>query len=122
MAQGTGTATIQFDATVVTVEKATILRMPTEASKQLRSRGQVAVRGTVNGQKFETVVEPDGVFGHWIRIDGKLQRAAGLTVGDTATVGIEPTKEWPEPAVPKDLQDALKVAPQKIQELWTDIT
>jgi uncharacterized protein YdeI (YjbR/CyaY-like superfamily) len=122
MAQGTGTATIQFDATLVTVEKVAILRMPTGASKKLPSRGQVAVRGTVNGQKFQTVVEPDGVFGHWIRIDAKLQRAAGLSVGDTATVDIEPTKEWPEPSVPKDLQIALKAAPQTIQAMWADIT
>jgi uncharacterized protein YdeI (YjbR/CyaY-like superfamily) len=57
-----------------------------------------------------------------MRIDGQLQRIAGLTAGDAATLTIEPLKEWPEPNVPGDLDGALASAPQKIQDLWADIT
>ena len=60
--------------------------------------------------------------GHWIRVDRSLQRTAGLKAGDTATVAIEPTKDWPEPDVPRDLQAALDAAPQKIKRLWQEIT
>ena len=61
------------------------------------SRGQVAVQATVNGRAFQTVVEPDGEFGHWARFDAKQQRAAALRAGDTAEVELVPLEDWPEP-------------------------
>ena len=66
--------------------------------------------------------EPDGNFGHWMRIDRELQQTAALGAGDTATLEIESLKDWPEPTVPQDLSTALAAAPQKIQDLWKDIT
>lgn len=113
---------VGFDATLSSIDQFTILRLPERASKKLPSRGQVAVRGTINGHEFQTVLEPDGYFGHWVRIDPKLQRAARLSAGDTASVEIEPIKDWPEPEVPQDLRRALAGAPKSIQGLWNDIT
>jgi uncharacterized protein YdeI (YjbR/CyaY-like superfamily) len=115
-------ATIRFNATVRMVNGQTILELPEQASKKLPSRGQVAVHGTINGHTFQTVLEPDGEFGHWIRVDSGLQKATGLSSGDTATVQVEPTKEWPEPGVPRDLRRALSDAPRSIRDLWTAIT
>src|SRR5207248_5826678 len=106
--------TIRFDATLYTIENWTILRLPEKASGKLPSRGQVAVHGTVNGHGFQTVLEPDGNSGHWIRIDGKLRDTTALRAGDTATLEIEPLKDWPEPKVPHDLEIALAAAPQNI--------
>jgi hypothetical protein len=120
MAQSTA-PTIRFTATLSTIDTSTILRLPPDASKKLPSRGQVAVQGTINGQEFRTVVEPDGNRGHWIKVDKKLQRAAQIKAGG-ATLDIKSTQEWPEPTVPQDLDDALAAAPQKIQEMWNDIT
>jgi len=122
MSQRTAVPTIRFDATLHTIDTRTILRLPEKASGKLPSRGQVAVQGTINGHGFQTVLEPDGRFGHWMRIDGKLQQTAALGVGDTATLEIEPLKDWPEPTVPQDLKKALAGAPQKIQDLWRGIT
>jgi hypothetical protein len=122
MGQRSGAAPIRFDATLSTIDKWTILRMPEKASGKLPSRGQVAVQGTINGHGFKTVLEPDGNSGHWMRIDGKLQRTTRLGAGDTATLEIEAVKEWPEPNVPPDLETALAAAPQKIQDLWKGIT
>ena len=82
----------------------------------------MAVRGTINGHGFQTVLEPDGSFGHWMRLEGELQRTAALSAGDTATVEVEPLKDWPEPSVPRDLEAALAAAPQTIRDLWRDIT
>ena len=113
---------IVFDAPVSAVDKWTILRLPQKASKQLPSRGQVAVSGTVNGHPFQTVVEPDGRFGHWIKIDAKLQGVAALETGATATIEIAPIKEWPEPSVPADLGTALSASPPAIRRLWNEIT
>jgi Bacteriocin-protection, YdeI or OmpD-Associated/Domain of unknown function (DUF1905) len=99
-----------------------VLRLPETASKELPSRGQVAVRGTLNGVEFQTVLEPDGTSGHWMRLDETLQHAAGIGVGDRATLDIEVTKNWPEPSVPQDLATALVAAPQNIRNLWNEIT
>src|ERR1700722_1061540 len=122
MSQRTGGPTIRFDATLYTIATRTILRLPEKASGKLPSRGQVAVQGTINGHVFQTVLEPDGSFGHWMVIDAKLQKTAALTAGDTAALEIESRKDWPEPNVPQDLETALATAPQKIQDLWRDIT
>jgi hypothetical protein len=122
MSQRKGVPTIRFDATLYTMDEWTILRLPEKASEKLPSRGQVAVQGTINGHAFQTVLEPDGYFGHWMRIDEKQQQTAAISAGDTATLEIEPLKDWPEPNVPQDFETALAAAPQKIQGLWRDIT
>ena len=102
MSQRTGVPTIRFDATLYTIDKWTILRLPEKASEKLPSRGQVAVQGTINGYRFQAVLEADGYFGHWMRIDEKQQRAAAVSAGDTATLAIEPLKDWPEPNAPRE--------------------
>jgi hypothetical protein len=116
------TPTIRFDATLYTLDGRTILRLPEKASGKLPSRGQVAVQGTINGHGFHTVLEPDGSYGHWMVVDGKLRQTAALSAGDTATLEVESRKDWPEPAVPQDLETALATAPWKIQDLWKEIT
>jgi hypothetical protein len=112
MTRRTEEATIQFDATLSTIDTSTILRLPETASTHLPSRGQVAVRGTINGVHFQTVLEPEGTSGDWIRgVADDLRLAAGISAGDTATLDIVVNKEWPEPSVPRDLTTALAVAP-----------
>jgi hypothetical protein len=122
MSQRKGVPTMRFDATLETIDERTILRLPEKASAKLPSRGQVAVQGTINSHAFQTVLEPDGNSVHWMRIDGKLQRTASVSAGDTPTLEIKPLEVWPEPNVPPDLGEALAAAPQKIQDLWKAIT
>jgi hypothetical protein len=120
--QRTAGAAIRFDATLSAIGRSAVVRLPETASRDLPSRGQVAVHGTINGAGFQTVLEPDGNSGHWMRVDDTLQQAAGIGVGDTAAFEIEVAKDWPEPGVPGDLAAALASAPQKIQKLWNEIT
>jgi Domain of unknown function (DUF1905)/Bacteriocin-protection, YdeI or OmpD-Associated len=115
-------AAVRFDATLSAIGTSAVARLPETASKNLPSRGQVAVQGTINGAEFQTVLEPDGSRGHWMRVDDTLQHAAGISPGDTATFEIKVIKDWPEPRVPQDLATALAAAPQKIQTLWDEIT
>lgn len=112
---------INFKAKVYTVNKWIIVKLPQAARLQLPSRGQVMVKGTLNGAAFQTALEPDGDGGHWLAVDNGLQQAANVRVGDTVTLAIESTKDWPEPAIPLDIRAALDVSPD-IQKLWRDIT
>jgi hypothetical protein len=74
------------------------------------------------GHELQTVVEPDGFRGHWIRVPPELSQSADLVVGHRVSVAIEPTSDWPEPDVPLDLETALEAAPVEVQERWRDIT
>ena len=127
MAEGTsarkasGTPMIRFEAQVQRAGDSTILRLPDEASAKLPSRGQVAVKGVMNGHAFQAVLEPDGRRGHWLKVDKKLQRALAASEGDTVALKVEPTKDWPEPDMPEDFQTALADAPD-ISGLWKSIT
>jgi len=114
-------ATIRFDTTLCTIHSWTILLLPKSASEQLNSRGQVMVTGTINGFKFQTALEPDGRGSHWFRVDKNLQKSAGIAAGDTVTVELEATKQWPEPDIPADWQAALD-ADTKVRERWQSVT
>jgi Domain of unknown function (DUF1905) len=116
VSQRTEAAAVHFDATLSTIGTSTVVRLPETASANLPSRGQVAVHGTINGVEFRTVLEPDGNSGHWMRVDDTLQHAAGISAGDTATLGIEVTKDWPEPGVPQDLATALAAATSQLAD------
>lgn len=112
---------IHFEAKVVKIGSYTLVRLPQSASDKLPSRGMVMVEGTINDFGFQDALEPDGKKGHWLRIDTGLLKHVGAQVGDTVVLAIEPSKEWPEPAVPTDLAQAL-AADQQARNVWTDIT
>jgi hypothetical protein len=113
---------IAFAARLDTIGSSTVVRLPKAASARMPSRGQVAVQVSINGHEFQTVLEPDGLKGHWMRVDQELQHAADTGAGDMVSFAIEATRDWPEPDVPPDLATALAAAPEKIRDMWTDIT
>lgn len=115
-------STIRFEAAPYKLDKWIILRLPEVESEKLPSRGQVAVAGKINGHEFCAVLEPDGYWGHWMRVEEVLQQAANVHTGDTAVLEMTPTKDWPEPEVPRDFASALAAAPEKIRTMWEDIT
>ena len=98
-----------------------ILRLPQAASSKLPSRGMSIVEGTLNGRAFQAPLEPDGIGSHWFRVSNTLLRAAGVEVGDSVSVAVEPMALWPEPKVPADLAEALASDPEA-RRLWMDIT
>jgi hypothetical protein len=119
--KASGASTIRFEAPVQVTGDSTILRLPDDASAKLPSRGQVAVTGVANGQAFQTVLEPDGKRGHWLKVDEELRQALAASEGETVAVEVEPAKDWPEPDMPKDFQTALADAPD-ITQVWKNIT
>ena len=108
---------VRFRGDPYAIDRPAILRSPEKASNQPPSRGQVAVQAAVNGHACQTVAEPDGESGHWVRIGAKQQLAAALRPGDTAGVDLVPLKDWRSQRCHADLQAALAAAPDRIQEL-----
>ncbi len=114
-------STIHFEAKLFKIGSWTLLRLPNEASAKLPSRGMTMVEGTINDFHFQTELEPDGKGSHWFRVDKSILEATGVDAGDTVTLSVESTKEWPEPDIPEDLETALAADP-KAHTLWMSIT
>ena len=112
---------IRFETTPLKIGDWTILRLPESASARLPSRGMTLVEGTINGFRSKIVLEPDGKGSHWFRADAGLRKAVGIDTGGTVMMAIEPSKEWPEPEVPADVDKALASDPQA-NTLWVNIT
>lgn len=115
------TTTIEFSTRLEVINDRRLLRLPGEASAQLPSRGQVAARAQANGSDFTTVIEPDGMRGHWIDVRDELAPQLHAEEGETVTVSLTPTQEWPETAIPEDFGAALDAAPE-LTEVWTGLT
>lgn len=114
-------AALSFRAEPVKIGTWTIIRLPKSISSKLPSRGMAMVRGTINGFRFRSALEPDGRGSHWLKIDKTMREASGAEVGHDVTLEIEPIKEWPEPRVPADLRRVLEID-AKARNLWMDIT
>ncbi len=116
---------ISFRTSPQEIEGHLVARLPKESSAALPSRGQVAVTGTIDGKSFSTVLEPDGEKGHWMDL-GTVQPSRFTdirrnSIPEDLEVNLRPVKEWPEPVVPADLQEALDKAPD-VEEVWKSIT
>lgn len=121
MATKTAAKPITGRGRIQSIEHRLLMQLPDDASRDLPSRGQVAVHAVLNGHAFTTVLESDGNKGHWLAIDGDLAESAHAQPGETASFEFTPTKAWPEPNVPSDLQEALDAEPATAQP-WADIT
>lgn len=100
----------------------TFVLLPKAASAKLPTRGQTPIEGTINGVAFETLAEPDGQKGHWLRIERKLSQKADAHAGDEVTIEVAPGSDDMEPNMPADLKKALAAAAGKAKTLWSDIT
>lgn len=112
---------ISFTAKLYTINDWVILQLPKSASEKLPSRGQVMITGTLNGQPFETPLEPDGKGSHWVHIEPKMLKSFGLASGDTVNMRITPIKTWPEPEIPADLRQAIENDPEAYA-VWKQAT
>ena len=84
---------IHFESKVHEIRERLIVRLPDEASAELPSRGQVSVTGRINGHTFDTVLEPDGIRGHWLPLEKKMAQSLSVHDGDAIKLEIEVTKE-----------------------------
>lgn len=114
-------STIHFKAKLFKIGSWTLLRLSESASAKLPSRAMTMIKGTINDFHFKAALEPDGKGSHWFKVDKTMRDATNTVAGDTVTLEIEPTKEWLEPEVPTDLQEALSAVPQAYS-LWMKIT
>lgn len=84
-----------------------IVRIPFDAAKLWGARGQLRVRGEVNGFAFRTSLFPTGTGRHVLLVNKRMQAGAEVRAGGTAHFRLEPDTEERIIAVPPALLRAI---------------
>jgi uncharacterized protein YdeI (YjbR/CyaY-like superfamily) len=84
-----------------------IIRLPFDVAKTWGKRGQLKVKGEINGFEFRTSLFPDGKGGHILMVNKKMQAGGQVRFGMTARFQMEPDTAKRKVNVPKELQREL---------------
>ena len=85
----------------------TIIRVPFDASRVYGMRGQINVKGTINGFPFRTCLFPSKGGGHILLVNKRMQKGAGVRAGAVAEFGLEADSEKRVSKTPDSLQRIL---------------
>jgi Domain of unknown function (DUF1905)/Bacteriocin-protection, YdeI or OmpD-Associated len=99
-----------FQATLERIDsplKWVMVRVPFDAGKVWGKRGQLKVKGKINGFAFRTSLFPDGKGGHRLLVNKQMQRGAKATLGMAARFRLEPDSALRVVKVPAELHRAL---------------
>ena len=89
----------------------TFVRIPFSVAEEFGIKGQVPVRGTINGIPYENFLLPQGEGVHILVVKKDIRDRAGVTAGDVAEVTLERDSEPRQVEVPEDLAEALSASP-----------
>jgi len=95
-----------------------IVRVPFDVAKVWGSRGQLRVKGTINGCAFRTSLFPTGEGEHVLLVNKKMLAGGAASVGVAARFRLEPDSEKREIVVPVELERAL--AEERALRRWFD--
>jgi uncharacterized protein YdeI (YjbR/CyaY-like superfamily) len=84
-----------------------IVRIPLDVAKIWGTRGQLRVKGDVNGFAFRTSLFPTGTGNHVLVANKRMQAGAKVGPGSTAQFRLEPDTEERIVTVPAELERAL---------------
>ena len=96
----------------------TTVRIPFDVQAVWNTRRHLRVKGEINGVAFRSTLFPTGAGAHWMLINKKLQAAAGVFLGSTAKIRIEPDTEVRPIVMPPELERAL--AEDRSLRRWFD--
>jgi len=85
----------------------TIVRLPFDASRVFGKRGQINVKGDINGFPFRTCLFPAKSGGHILLVNKKMQKTAGVRADMTARFRLEPDTEKRVATTPASLERIL---------------
>ena len=81
----------------------TIIRVPLDVAQIWGKRGQLRVKGTINGFAFSTSLFPDGKGGHLMIVNKKMQSGGKAWLGERAKFLMEPDTTPRSVTVPGEL-------------------
>jgi uncharacterized protein YdeI (YjbR/CyaY-like superfamily) len=95
-----------------------IIRIPFDVHKLWGKRGQLRVKGEINGFAFRTSLFPTGSGHHKMMVNKEMQAGGHVQAGMSAKIGLTPDQEKPKPAVPAEL--ARFLAEDRLLRCWYD--
>ena len=90
----------------------TYLNIPLEISVTFGSKGQVRVKGTINGYPFRSTALPHGDGIHYLVVGKSIRDQVQAAQGDTVKVILELDSEERRVVIPEDLKEAFNSQPQ----------
>jgi hypothetical protein len=93
-----------------------IVRIPFDVAKTWGTKGRVKVKGEINGFAFRSSLFPTGSGTHFLPVNNRMQKAAGVRSGEAARFRVEPDTAERSVVVPKELKREL--AEDRALTLW----
>jgi hypothetical protein len=90
----------------------TYLNIPRDISSTFGSKGQVKVRGTIEGCHFRSTALPMGDGSHYLVVGKDIRDQIKKVVGDSVNVTLELDLEERQVVIPNDLRRALENQPE----------
>src|ERR1700727_306016 len=84
-----------------------IVRIPFDAAKLWGKRGQILVKGEINGFAFRITLFPTGDGRHVLVVNKRMRAGGKAGLGGTARFRMEPDTEKNEPVMPVELEMSL---------------
>ena len=106
--------TYEFEATLERPDMRgawTFVRMPFSVAEEFGVKGQVPVKGTINGVPYENFLLPQGDGVHILVVKKEIRDKAGVAAGDVAQVTLERDRETRQAEAPEELAEALQSSP-----------
>jgi len=95
-----------------------IIRVPFDAAKVFGMRGQIKIKGTINGFPFRTSLFPTGTGGHILLVNKHMQKGSQAGPGAAASFQIELDTEKRVATITEQLQRIL--AQDRSLRRWYD--
>ena len=97
-----------------------VVRIPLNVSKAWGKRGQLRVKGEINGFEFRTSLFPTKSGVHFMLVNKKMQKGARVTAGMKARFRMEPDTEVREAKVPAELQRVFRES-RRLQKFYESL-
>ncbi|MGD0509365.1 MAG: DUF1905 domain-containing protein, partial [Terriglobales bacterium] len=88
-----------------------IIRMPFDAAKVWGTRGQIKVKGEINGFAFRTSLFPTREGWHFLLVNKRMQKGARAAEGSVARFQVELDREERTATIPDQLKRILGEGP-----------
>lgn len=90
----------------------TYVAIPFDLAAEAGKRGQVRVKGTINGYSYRSTALPRGDGFHYLVVNQAIRGVLGVSPGDEVTVSIELDPQERLVEIPLDFQQALADHPE----------
>lgn len=110
-----------FEATIYKTGINFAVDVPPEVSLAFKRRGNIPVKGSINGLPFKATFVPIGEGKHRLYLNGETRKALGAGEGDTVKISAELDMKPRTRPMPPEFREALD-ANREAKEAWARLS